>query len=267
MLIVDAQIHIWQAPTPEHPFTPDGRPHRPGAFTDNDAIKELDAAGVNRAVVVTPSWQGEYNEVTLAAARAHPDRFAVMGRFDPHAPGVRGQVAGWLKQRGMLGMRCTFKIAGDGSDDWLWADAEKYGVPIMGSTSQLDEIDRVARQHPALKITLDPPMLNDKKDEAAFRDLDKLLALAKHPNVSVKAKSMPSFSSEPYPYRKMHAIVRRMYDAYGPKRVFWATDLTKLPCTYRQSVTMMTEEISWLTADDKAWLMGRGVCEWTGWKI
>jgi hypothetical protein len=30
---------------------------------------------------------------------------------------------------------------------------------------------------------------------------------------------------------------------------------------------MFTEEIPWLTANDKDWIMGRGVCEWLGWKI
>lgn len=28
-----------------------------------------------------------------------------------------------------------------------------------------------------------------------------------------------------------------------------------------------TEEIPWLTADDKDWIMGRGLCEWLNWKL
>ncbi|HEV2008573.1 MAG TPA: hypothetical protein VGQ88_07600 [Burkholderiales bacterium] len=57
-----------------------------------------------------------------------------------------------------------------------------------------------------------------------------------------------------------------MYDAYGPQRLFWGTDLSRLPCTYRQGVTMFTEEMPWLTDEDREWIMGRGVCEWLGWK-
>jgi hypothetical protein len=30
---------------------------------------------------------------------------------------------------------------------------------------------------------------------------------------------------------------------------------------------MFTEEIPWLTASDKDWIMGRAVCEWLGWMI
>jgi hypothetical protein len=28
---------------------------------------------------------------------------------------------------------------------------------------------------------------------------------------------------------------------------------------------MFTEEMPWLTAEDKEWIMGRGVCEWLRW--
>ncbi len=30
---------------------------------------------------------------------------------------------------------------------------------------------------------------------------------------------------------------------------------------------MFTEEIPWLTDDDKEWIMGRGLCEWVGWAL
>src|SRR2546430_3812768 len=46
-----------------------------------------------------------------------------------------------------------------------------------------------------------------------------LLALAKHPNVAVKATGAPSYSSEPYPYRNIHGYLRQIYDAFGPERV------------------------------------------------
>jgi hypothetical protein len=28
---------------------------------------------------------------------------------------------------------------------------------------------------------------------------------------------------------------------------------------------MFTEEIPWLSAEDKEWIMGRGICEWLDW--
>jgi hypothetical protein len=48
--------------------------------------------------------------------------------------------------------------------------------------------------------------------------------------------------------------------------MFWGSDLSRLPCTYRQGLTYLTEQTPWLTASDKEWITGRGVCEWLGWK-
>lgn len=36
--------------------------------------------------------------------------------------------------------------------------------------------------------------------------------------------------------------------------------------SYRPGVTMFTEELPWLTAEDKTWIMGRGLCEWLAWE-
>src|SRR4029077_20573176 len=86
-------------------------------------------------------------------------------------------------------------------------------------------------------------------------------------NVAVKASALPGYVTDSYPYRSLHPHIRRVYDAFGPRRLFWGTDLSKLKCTYRQAVTMFSEEIPWFTAEDKEWIMGRGLCEWIGWKL
>ena len=57
-----------------------------------------------------------------------------------------------------------------------------------------------------------------------------------------------------------------IFDAFGPQRCFWGTDVTRMPCTYRQCVTMFTEELPWLKGNDLELVMGRAVCEWLGWK-
>lgn len=142
MLIVDSQVHIWGANTPERPWpTPkDGlKPvpvHNNGVpFTQDFVVREMQAAGVYRVIIVPPSWEGDHNDLAL----------------------------------------------------------------------------------------------------------------------------------DSYPYRSLHPYLRRVYEAYGLQRLFWGTDLSRLPCTYRQGVTMFTEEIPWLTDEDREWIMGRGVCEWLGW--
>ena len=74
-------------------------------------------------------------------------------------------------------------------------------------------------------------------------------------------------SSEPYPYKDLRPRIRQLIEVFGIERLFWGTDLSRSPITYRQHVTMFTEEIPWLTSEDKEWIMGRAVCEWLDWKI
>src|SRR6185295_233987 len=158
----------------------------------------------------------------------------------------------------------------DGRMDWVWADAEKAGVPVMMLVphSMMHPVDNVAGRYPGLKIALCHLGLpTDTQDEEAFREFDKLLPLAKRPNVSVKASALPTYTTDSYPFRRVHPYLRRVYDAFGPKRIFWGTDYSRLLCTYREAITMFTEELPWLTAEDQQWIMGRNLCEWLGWKI
>ena len=104
-------------------------------------------------------------------------------------------------------------------------------------------------------------------DDASFADLAELLALARYPNVAVKATGAPSYSSDPWPYRNIHQYLKRIFDAFGPTRMFWGTDITRMPCTWRQCITMFTEELPWLKGQDLERVMGRALCDWIGWKV
>src|SRR5262249_2986709 len=77
----------------------------------------------------------------------------------------------------------------------------------------------------------------------------------------------PSYSHEPYPYRDIHGHIRKLYDAFGPERMFWGTDITRMPTTWKQCVTMFTEELPWLPAQDKELIMGRALCAWLASKL
>lgn len=276
MLVVDAQIHLWGADTPDRPWPPDGaaRAHKPNPVGKDMALAGMKEAGVDRAVIVPPSWEGERNDLALEAARLHPNRFAVMGRFPLEKPDRRALVDGWKRQRGMLGMRFTFNTPQqrpwltDGTADWFWPLAERAGIPLMMSVSgQLPAVDRLAERHPGLKLVIDHlGIRSGAKGAEAFASLPELCAFARRANVAVKASALPCYATEPYPFPTLHAHIRRVYDAFGPRRMFWGTDWTRLPCSWRQAVTLFTEELPWLSQEDKDWIIGRAICEWLGWR-
>jgi L-fuconolactonase len=276
MLFVDSQVHIWAPNTPERPWRPGPvHPHREPPLGADELIGLMDEAGVDRAILVPPSWDGR-NDLVLDAAQAHPDRFAVMGRFDHRAPDAAEQVANWRATPGMLGMRLSFNRAAwtpmllSGELDWLWAAAEAASVPVTLMIRQdlVDVVERIAERHPGLRISLCHMALTSGRSfEDTFADFDKLLPIARQPNVAVKVSALPGYAKDSYPYRSLDPYLRKVYEAFGPQRMFWGTDLARMPCSYRQTVTMITEEIPWLSDDDKAWIMGRGLCEWLGWPM
>ena len=89
MDIVDSQVHIWGADTPEPPVAGGPRPEaqKPYPIAKETLLFQMDLAGVRRMVLVPPSWEGDRNDLALEAARRYPDRFAVMGRLRPRGSG------------------------------------------------------------------------------------------------------------------------------------------------------------------------------------
>ncbi len=279
MKIVDAQVHIWYPNTPERPWppaNPDVKPHRDRqAFVLDDLLAEMNAAGIHRAIITPPGWEGDYSDKAIEAARLYPDRLAVMGRFALDLPANREKVAVWKDQAGMLGMRLTFsgakqrKWLSDGTADWFWPAAEKASLGVMIYVpGNLPPAKKIAERYPGLKLIIDHMACpRGSKDEDAFAHIGELCELARYPNVAVKIGALPCYTNEPYPYQKLHPYIRRVYDAFGPQKLFWASDLTRLPCSYALCKTMITEEMKWLTRADLEWIMGRGVCEWLGWPL
>ncbi len=278
-MIVDAQVHVWAADSPDRPWIPGQghRTHRLIPMSHPQLLAEMASAGVDKAVLVPPSFEGDRVDVVLAAARAHPDRFAAMGRLAIEDARNGALLPGWRQQAGMFGLRFTFHISPykqwleDGTADWFWPAAEKAGVPLMVlPTGSLDAIYSIAERHPGLRIIIDHCALHRVGAPTGPYEFDeqettRLLRLARLPNVAVKASALPLFSNELYPFRDIEPFIRRLFDAFGPKRMFWGSDMTRMPCSYRQCVTHFTEELRWLTGTDLQWVMGRGLCEWLGW--
>jgi len=273
MLIVDAQVHIWGSGPP----TTVVHRQRP-VFSTNDLLTEMDEAGVAAAVIHPPGWDPNANDAAIEAAHQHPNRFGVLGDFPLDRPESRSLIDGWKSRPGMLGLRFTFlqpyqrTWPTDGTMNWLWPAAERAGLPIaLLAFDFLPLVGQIARRYPRLRLLIDH--LGGRggtgitKDAAALANLPELLSLARYPNVAVKATGLAGYSSEPYPYRNIHPYLRRVYDAFGPERIFWGSDITRMPCSLRQCVTMFTEELVWLTERDKELIMGGALCAWLDWHL
>ena len=156
MLIVDAQIHLWEKGTPS-------AHHRQEPYSAEQAIAGMDEAGVDRALVHPVLWDPDSNELAVEAVRKYPDRFAIMGWFYLDNPNGRDVVAHWKERPGMLGLRFYTNERHpqswftDGTLDWLWPAAERAQVPVsLGAAMFLPTVGKIAERHPGLKLIVDP---------------------------------------------------------------------------------------------------------------
>jgi predicted TIM-barrel fold metal-dependent hydrolase len=270
MQIVDAQIHLWGSGLPSN------QSHiQVTSFTPEEAIGLMDEGEVDAAVIHPPGWDPRSTDMAFKAVKDYPGRFAIMGSLPLDDPESRDRIADW-KKAGMLGLRYTFLTdparlwVADGTLDWLWKAAEEASVPIsMLATDSLTILGGVAEHHLGLRLTIDHlggrGGTTQLKDAEAMTHIPELLALAKYPNVAVKATGAPGYSSQAYPFSAMHTYLHQIYDAFGPDRMFWGTDITKMPCSWSQCVAMFTEELPWLNAQDQKLVMGEALCAWWGW--
>lgn len=245
------------------------------AFELPDLVAEMRSAGVDRAVIVPPTWEGLRNDLALDAARKHPDKFACMGRLAVERPDAREIFASFRSAPGMYGGRFGFHttklrpLLTEGKADWLFAEAEKLAMPLMLLIpGDIAAFERIATRHPGLPIIVDHMAIpRNTKGDASFSHIDGLCGLARFPNVSVKLTSVPSYAIDPYPHKGLHPFLRRLYDAYGPKRLHWGSDLTRMPCSYGLCVRLFTEELRWLSGEDLEWIMGRAICDKLKWPL
>jgi len=273
--IVDAQIHLWKAETPDWKWGPGRPPQMPEPFTIEKLVPMMDEAGVDRVVIVPPSWPGDRNDYALEAVRRYPNRFAVMGRIPLQHPKSAELLPRWKEQPGMLGVRVTFLnvLAAwltDGTADWFWPAAEKAGLPVMFLAPwQSPVFGKIAERHPGLNLIIDHMALSHDivKEGKIPEAIEETVALAKYPNVSCKVSSAPTYSHDSYPFADMKPHLKRVFEAFGPQRCYWGTDITHAfsKSTYRQRITHFTETLEFLSEDDKDWVMGRAIEQRLGW--
>ena len=268
MRIVDAQIHLWtieRAP-PHHTRAP---------YSYERALTEMDEAGIAAAINCPPMRDPAGMDYAAKAASAHPKRFATLGWFAVEAPADEALVNTLLSKPGMLGLRLLFATPAAAqallSDklDWLWAMSNSRDLPVAFGVPPmlLERIGAVAAGHPRARFMIDHLAVSPfEKLPSAAAHFDKLLALARYPNVAVKASAAPSMSAQAFPFADTHTHLRKFFDAYGASRMFWGTDITRMQPSWWQCVELFTQHLPWLKGRDLELVMGDAVVKWVSWR-
>jgi len=266
MQIIDAQVHAWKnGESTGH--------HRRAPITGDVLLSEMAEAGVDRAVLVPPLWDPNGNAYSLELARQHPQRFAVMGVLRPDEdPGV---VANWPRTPGLKGLRVLLNSPDrlarlvDGSLDALWGIAEDIGMTTaILLPGELERVPEIAQKHPRLRLIVDHlGVPRGASGPSAFHHLPALLALARFPNVSVKAVGVCDYALDPYPFASLDEPVKQIYEAFGEDRIIWGSDLSRLRHPYAECVSHFSQALIWLTPAARVKIMGGNLGRLLGWDL
>jgi hypothetical protein len=187
------------------------------------AREAMDCVGVDVALLNGPL------EFMDAAVKRYPERFAACMTWDVGIADPDAWIGKFRQDSAHLAIRAGF---GNPALEPMFAAAEMQDVPVFGGFRQAAAVAPVAEAHPALSIIVDhfgisqPPVFRQKPDP--WDELPITLALAKYPNVYVKFSGAPALSLQPYPHADVWPHLHAVIDAFGPDRLMWASDFTRM---------------------------------------
>lgn len=267
-MIVDAHVHVWDIDPPRYPVGPTapsftGRPSRPG--TAAELLADMDANGVDQAVLVQSSWSTWDNSYVADSAAAHPNRFVGHGLLDPQDPANADVASRWL-DRGLRGFRFhplyydePVLVAAANAKLWECLAARGAVVQFHMDARHASQVAQIAGWHPGLALLIDHLGYPQPAAPASYQPV---LDLARSDNISIKLSDVHGRSQQGFPYPDVHESIEAALDAFGSDRVLWGTGF---PGALREEhgwpplereLRLVREGLPFLSDDDRERMLG-----------
>jgi predicted TIM-barrel fold metal-dependent hydrolase len=262
--IIDPHVHVWKH-DPAFPFAQGA--HVP----DRDATPEtllglMKANGVSKTVLIQVIHYRYDNSYVLSVLKHYPGMFQAVCRVDPLDPAAPDH----LSQRTAEGFRgVRISPSGNASGDWfngplmppLWKRCADLKVPmtVLAPIGRMPGVAAQMEKLPDLTVVIDH-MADCPVDRP--KELEKLIALKRYPNIFVKISHTWSLSKQPYPWLDAQEHVKRLHEAFGPERLMWATDwpiIENSHATYGEALKVVRDDMKFLNDDDRRWMLSKTI--------
>jgi L-fuconolactonase len=275
MLIIDSQVHAYEANTPKRPWH--SVPNWPPSATGDETVAAMDKLGIDGSILISAFSLYRYDaSYAVEVQRAHPGRFAIVRPIDPDDPAVVDRIAEWKKQPGAVGIRVivTKEPGRNPSDkglDRVLREAVRHDFPVnILCWGNLERGTAVIDRHADTRFIVDHLGLMQPRTPPAppqpWAELPKVLELAKRKNAVIKVSGACTLSQKPYPFPDIWDPLARVFDAWGFERCLWGTDWTRTfaVVNYEQAVEpfRLTDRLS---ESERAMLMGGACAKAYGW--
>jgi len=270
--LVDAHVHVWTPDTAAWPlaaaFTKADM--QPASFTAGELLATCRPNGVSRVVLIQMSFYGFDNAYMLDCIHRHAPAFAGVAIIDHEKPGVATEMKA-LKARGVRG----FRLYANRKNAQAWADSagmqamwecgadENLAMCLLADPDALPAIAAQVARYPKTPVVIDHfarlGMKGGLESPETEAGMERLLALADHAEVNVKVSAFYALGAKQPPYDDLAPLVRRLRDAYGAKRMMWATDcpyqLDQGPAgeahSYEASLALVRDRLDFLSREER----------------
>lgn len=264
---IDAHVHVWTPDVERYPLAAgySVEQMKPRSFTPQELLRHAKPAGVERIVLIQMSYYGSDNRYMLDTMKAHPGVFSGVAVIDEHAARV-GQTMRELKKQGVRGFRIhpgkqpvdTWLASQGMAAMWNAAADEQLAICALVDPDALEPLDAMCRQYPRTRLVVDHFGRIGLDGTIRPADVDNLCRLARHANTYVKVSAFYALGKKRAPYTDLAPMIRRVVDAYEPRRLMWASDCpyqVQDGHTYGDSIELVRSRLDFLSADDRNWLL------------
>ena len=262
MEYIDAHVHVWTNEFDRYPLSP---PHQesdmnPKTFYPDELLAHTESSGVNRIVLIQMSYYQFDNTYMLDVMEAYPGVFSGIAivNWEAERP---DETMLQLADQGVRGFRIYPKDAPIGN--WLdgpgfermFAAGAAHNLAIcpLINPNALPALSRHCDRFPETPVIIDHLSRIGADQPVCDEHIDQLCAMAKHPNVMVKVSAFYALGQKAPPYDDLNPLIRRVYDAFGPHRLMWASDcpFQVVDLTYEDSIALIRDRLDFLSDADK----------------
>ena len=141
---------------------------------------------------------------------------------------------------------------------WQFCAQVRMVVGLLTDPGALPVIDRMCEQFPDTPVVIGHLGRIGAGGPILDRDVAALCRLARHPRTMVKVSAFYALGEARSPYHDLLPVIRRVYEAFGPRRLMWASDCpfqVDPGHTYRDSIDLVRQHLDFLSDEDRAWML------------
>jgi predicted TIM-barrel fold metal-dependent hydrolase len=264
---IDAHVHVWTPDTDRYPLADGGKKEtmKPASFTPDELFAHSKPQGVDRIVLIQMSFYKFDNRYMTDMMAQHRGVFSGVGIVDDSKP----DVCDTMKQLAKQGVR-GFRLYTDKekAESWLnsdnmkamWTCAADNGLSmcLLTNPDALPAVTVMCGKFPKTRVVIDHFARIGMKGETKEADVENLCRLADFSETHVKTSAFYALGTKKAPYTDMGPLIRRLRDAFGAKRLMWASDCpfqVEGGHTYADSIALIRDRLDFLTAEDKDWML------------